>query len=141
MKLYWVNTTDNTLRWHPTSNKNERQTKEPKDANDFNEIIPPKSQIFYALPWYHSNNTLLIQGNYRDTWVNNEYPILKPTMKEKEKHNIELEQAYIKILELSSFRDPLNIPCIIITPPPTANDEEYGIQTNNSANQMTDNPT
>ena len=62
-------------------------------------------------------------------------------MKEKERHNIELEKAYNKILELSSFRDSLNILCIIITSPPTANEKEYGIQTNNSANQMTDNPT
>ena len=52
-------------------------------------------------------------------------PILKGIMKEKEKHNIELEQAHNKILELSSLRDSSNIPCIIITPPPTANEENY----------------
>lgn len=83
----------------------------------------------------------LIRYLYRDTWVNNEYPILKTIMKQKEKHNIELEKAYNKILELSFFGDSLNILCIIITPPPTANEEECGIQTNNSANQMTDNGT
>ena len=35
---------------------------------------------------------------YKETteWVNNEYLILKAIMKEKEKHNIELEQAYIR---------------------------------------------
>ena len=87
------------------SNKRETQTKEPKDTNDFNELIPVKSQVLYALTLYHTTHTILIQGNQRGTWVNKEYPILKGIMKEKEKHNIELEQAYEKILELSSLRD------------------------------------
>lgn len=40
-----------------------------------------------------------------------------------------------------SFRDSPNIPCIIITEPSTANKEDCGIKTNNSANEPTDSPT
>ena len=61
-------------------------------------------------------------------------------MKEKEKHDVELEQAYNQILELISLTDSLNIPCIIVTSSSTANKEECGIQTDNSTNEPTDSP-
>lgn len=59
-------------------------------------------------------------------------------MKEKEKYNIELEQTYNKILGMPSLRDSRNIPCIIITPPQTANKEDCGIETKSSGNEPTD---
>ena len=74
-------------------NKKETQRKEPKDTNNFDEIIPPKNKILYDSTLYHNTNALFIQWNHIDTWVNKEYLILKDVIKKKEKHNIELEQA------------------------------------------------
>ena len=54
-----------------------KNTKTDKGSNQtlFNESIPPKSNILYVLTLYHTTNTLLIQGNLRANWIDEEYPL------------------------------------------------------------------
>ena len=69
-------------------NKNSaNDTKTEEDSNQtFNESIPPKGNILYVLALYHTTNTLLIQGNLRANWVDEEYPLLKTVLKGKSRN-------------------------------------------------------
>ena len=115
-------------------------TKSEEDSNQalFNESIPPKSNILYVLTLYHTNNTLLIQGNLRANWVDEEYPLLKTVLNKRKEQESSMLEAYNHVLEIPTLttNKELNqepnitsinegnpekiktmIPQIIITPP------------------------
>ena len=118
-----------------------KDTKSEEDSNQtlFNESIPPKSNILYVLTLYHANNTLLIQGNLRANWVDEEYPLLKTVLnkrKEQESSRLEANNHVLEIPilttnkelnhepnittsinEENSVKIPAMIPQIIIPPP------------------------
>ena len=88
---------------------------------------------------YHATNTLLIQGNLRANWVNEEYPLLKTVLnkrKEQESSMLEASNHVLEIPTLTTNKElyqepnittsiheenpgkiPTMIPQIIITPP------------------------
>ena len=66
---------------------NDIKTEEDSNQTLFNESIPPKSNILYVLTLYHTTNTLLIQGNLRANWVNEEYPLLKTVIIKEKNRN------------------------------------------------------
>ena len=69
-------------------------TKSEEELNQtlFNESMPPKSNFLYVLTLYYTTNTLLIQGNLRANWVDEEYPLLKTVLhKRKEQESSMLE--------------------------------------------------
>ena len=115
-------------------------TKSEEDSNQalFNESIPPKSNILYVLTLYHTNNTLLIQGNLRANWVDEDYPLLKTVLNKRKEQESSMLEAYNHVLEIPTLttNKELNqepnitsinegnpekiktmIPQIIITPP------------------------
>ena len=116
-------------------------TKSEEDSNQalFNESIPPKSNILYVLTLYHTNNTLLIQGNLRANWVDEDYPLLKTVLNKRKEQESSMLEAYNHVLEIptlttnkelnhepnittsineeNSVKIPAMIPQIIIPPP------------------------
>ena len=118
-----------------------KDTKSEEDSNQalFNESIPPKSNILYVLTLYHANNTLLIQGNLRANWVDEEYPLLKTVLNKRKEQESSMLEAYNHVLEIpilttnkelnhepnittsineeNSVKIPAMIPQIIIPPP------------------------
>ena len=70
------------------SKNSTNDTKTEEDSNQtFSESISPKSNILYVLTLYHTTNTLLIQGNLRANWVNEEYPLLKTVIIKEKNRN------------------------------------------------------
>ena len=70
-------------------------TKTEEDSNQtFNESISPKSNILYVLTLYHTTNTLLIQGNLRANWVDEEYPLLKTVLSKRKKQESSMLETY-----------------------------------------------
>ena len=153
--LLWTST-ENILHWMDRLNvlletqlrifmKNKKNsakdTKSEEDSNQtlFNESIPPKSNILYVLTLYHANNTLLIQGNLRANWVDEEYPLLKTVLNKRKEQESSMLEAYNHVLEIpilttnkelnhepnittsineeNSVKIPAMIPQIIIPPP------------------------
>ena len=117
---------------------NDIKTEEDSNQTLFNESIPPKSNILYVLTLYHTNNTLLIQGNLRANWVDEDYPLLKTVLNKRKEQESSMLEAYNHVLEIPTLttNKELNqepnitsinegnpekiktmIPQIIITPP------------------------
>ena len=118
---------------------NDTKSKEHSNQTLFNESIPPKSNILYVLTLYHTNNTLLIQGNLRANWVDEEYLLLKTVLSKRKEQESSMLEAYNHVLEIpilttnkelnhepnittsineeNSVKIPAMIPQIIIPPP------------------------
>ena len=83
-----------------TKNEKKRQrTKKEQsptetDESLFDETIPSKTQILYSLTFYHTANTILIQGNRKSIWVTIEFPLMKAIIKHKCKRNTSITDAY-----------------------------------------------
>ena len=67
------------------------------------EIIPSKNQTLYIITLYHRTNTVLIQGNQKSISANKKCPILKAVLLHKREHNMSMDEAYNKTLEMSSL--------------------------------------
>ena len=95
--IEWTNTLDKggyvlletqVKVFRKNSKNSTKETKTEEDSNQtFNESISPKSNILYVLTLYHTTNTLLIQGNLRANWVNEEYPLLKTVIIKEKNRN------------------------------------------------------
>ena len=118
---------------------NDTKTEEDSNQTSFNESIPPKSNILYVLTLYHTTNTLLIHGNLKANWVDEEYPLLKTVLNKRKEQGSSMLEAYDQVLEISTLttnkelnqepniatsineespgKIPTMIPQIIITPP------------------------
>ena len=57
--------------------------------------------MLYIITLYHTTNTVLIQGNQKSIWVNKEFPILKAVFLHKREHNMPMDEAYNKTLEMT----------------------------------------
>ena len=118
---------------------NDIKTEEESNQTLFNESIPPKSNILYVLTLYHTTNTLLIQGNLRVNWVNEEYPLSETVLNKRKEQESSMLEAYNHAVEIPTLttnkelnqepnittsineenpgKIPTMIPQIIITPP------------------------
>ena len=118
---------------------NDTKTEEDSNQTLFNELIPPKSYILYVLTLYHTTNTLLIQGNLRANWVDEEHPLLKTVLNKRKEQESSLLEAHNHVLEIPTLttkkvlnqepnittsineenpgKVPTMIPQIVITPP------------------------
>ena len=83
---------------------NNTKTEEDSNQTLFNESIPPKSNILYVLTLYHTNNTLLIQGNLRPNWVDEEYPLLKTVLNKRKEQESSMLEAYNHVLEIPTLK-------------------------------------
>ena len=79
------------------TNKNRKNKAHPTAS----EIVPSKNQMLYIITLYHATNTVLIPGNQKSIWVNKEFPILKAVLLHKREHNMPVDEAYNKTLEMS----------------------------------------
>ena len=101
--------------------------------------MPPKSNFLYVLTLYYTTNTLLIQGNLRANWVDEEYPLLKTVLHKRKEQESSMLETYNNVLEIPTLttnkklnqepnittsineenpgKIPTMIPQIIITPP------------------------
>ena len=118
---------------------NDTKTEEDSNQTLFNELIPPKSYILYVLTLYHTTNTLLIQGNLRANWVDEEHLLLKTVLNKRKEQESSLLEAHNHVLEIPTLttkkvlnqepnittsineenpgKVPTMIPQIVITPP------------------------
>ena len=155
--IEWTNTLDKggyvlletqVKVFRKNSKNSTKETKTEEDSNQtFNESISPKSNILYVLTLYHTTNTLLIQGNLRANWVDEEYPLLKTVLNKRKKQESSMLETYNYVLEIptlttikelnqepnitTSINDEIPrkittmIPQIIITPPLQIITEDY----------------
>ena len=78
------------------TNKNRKNKTHPTTS----EIILSKNQSLYIITLYYTTNTVLIQGNQKSIWANKEFTILKVVLLHKREHNMSMDEAYNKILEM-----------------------------------------
>ena len=107
------------------------------------------------LTLYHTTNTVLIQGNKKQMWVDKEYPILRTVLKRMKEKDLTILDAYNQVLDLPNKDDhhhttmsiPLSetnkeniqpnqvptairVPQIVITPPePDKTEQEVALET------------
>ena len=82
---------------------NDIKTEEESNQTLFNESIPPKSNILYVLTLYHTTNTLLIQGNLRVNWVNEEYPLSETVLNKRKEQESSMLEAYNHAVEIPTL--------------------------------------
>ena len=80
-------------------------TKSEEESNQtlFNESMPPKSNFLYVLTLYYTTNTLLIQGNLRANWVDEEYPLLKTVLHKRKEQESSMLETYNNVLEIPTL--------------------------------------
>ena len=71
----------------------------------FNECIPTKNHTMYILTLYHTKDTVLIQGNKKQMWVDKEYPILRTVLKRMKQKDPAILDAYNQVLDLPNKDD------------------------------------
>ena len=75
---------------------------EDPDEGIFNEYSPIKNYTLYALTLCHTTNTILIQRNKKQMWVDKEYPILRTVLKRMKEKDLTILYAYNHVLDLPS---------------------------------------
>ena len=78
---------------------------EDLDKAIFNECIPKKNHTLYTLTLYHTTNTILMQGNKKQMWVDKEYPILRTVLKRMKEKGLIILYGYNQVLDLPCKED------------------------------------
>ena len=139
----------------PNDVNSKKKGAEDFDRTIFNECIPTKNHTMCILTLYHTTNTVLIQGNKKQMWVDKEYPILRTVLKRMKEKDLTILDAYNQVLDLPNKDDhhhttmsiPLSetnkeniqpnqvptairVPQIVITPPePDKTEQEVALET------------
>ena len=78
---------------------------EDPDKTIYNKCIPTKNYVLYTLTLYHTINTILIQGNKKQMWVDKEYPILRTVRKRMKEQDLTILDVCNQVLNLPSKDD------------------------------------
>ena len=90
-----------TLKGKTTHSKGQKDDKKADNENKNDSEAQPTLQNAA----YHTTNTVLIQGNKKQMWVNKEHPILKNVLKRMKEKDLTILDAYNQVLDLTSKDD------------------------------------
>ena len=90
-----------TLKGKTTHSKGQKDDRKADNENKSDSEPQPTLQNAA----YHTTNTVLIQGNKKQMWVDKEHPILKTVLKRMKEKDITILDAYKQVLDLTSKDD------------------------------------
>ena len=89
----------------PNDVNSKKKGTEYLDKAIFNECIPTKNYTMYILTLYHTTNTVLIQVNKKQMWLEKEYPILRTVPKRMKEKDLTILDTYNQVIGLPSKDD------------------------------------